>query len=76
MAKSPQERYQALKAYAAYSGLGIQLAVSLAVPMVGGWWLDTRFGTEPAWLLTGIFLGLCSIFVMLFKLVKHSNRKR
>ena len=26
--------------------------------MIGGWWLDEKFGTEPWWMFTGLAVGL------------------
>ena len=52
-----------LRDYAKYSGLGIQMAVSLGLPIYAGYWLDERFASSPWGILIGIFLGLMSIFL-------------
>ncbi len=65
-----------MRDYARYSGLGIQMAVSLAVPLYLGWWLDERYGSSPWGILVGIFLGLFSIFSLLYKLTIQSGKKK
>lgn len=75
MRQTPEERYKAVQAYAKYSGIGLQMAVSLGVPMYAGWWLDDRYGWSPWALLAGILLGMVSVFSMLFKLARMSGGK-
>ena len=41
-----------------YSHLGITLAVTVAVCVFGGRWLDTRWDTEPWLMLLGAFFGI------------------
>ena len=43
--------------YARYAGLGFQLAASIALFALGGWWLDERLGSSPWLLLLGVFAG-------------------
>jgi F0F1-type ATP synthase assembly protein I len=64
-----------LRDYAKYSGLGIQMAVSLGLPLYGGYWLDDRYGSSPWGILAGIALGLLSIFSLLYKLTIQSKNK-
>ena len=42
----------------AAAGLGLDLAVGMAVFAFGGYWLDRRRGTGQFWTLCGVFLGL------------------
>ncbi len=65
-----------LRDYARYSGLGIQMAISLAIPLYVGWWLDDRFGSTPWGILGGIVFGLASIFTLLYKLTIQSGKKK
>lgn len=64
-----------LRNYAKYSGFGIQMAVSLALPIYGGWWLDDRYGWSPLGILIGVALGMLSIFSLLYKLAIQSGKK-
>ena len=41
-----------------YAGLGLELAGTVAVLTLAGWWLDGRFGTAPWGVLAGAVLGL------------------
>lgn len=75
MGKTPEERYKSVQTYARYSGIGIQMAVSLGLPIAGGLWLDQRYGSSPWALLGGIVFGLASVFSVLFKLARESARK-
>ena len=40
-----------------YAGLGLQLAASICLLALGGYWLDGRFGTLPVFLLLGVLVG-------------------
>jgi F0F1-type ATP synthase assembly protein I len=73
--KTPKERYQDIQAYAKYSGIGLQMAISLGVPIACGLWLDQRYATTPWALLAGIAFGMLAIFSVLFKLARESTRK-
>lgn len=64
-----------LRDYARYSGLGIQMAISLGLPIYGGWWLDERYASSPWGILGGIVFGLVSIFSLLYKLTLQSRKK-
>ena len=39
----------------------------LALPSLGGWWLDGRFGTAPWFLVVGGVLGLVTSFLHILK---------
>lgn len=76
MPETSRNKKDLMRDYARYSGLGIQMAVSLAVPLYLGWWLDERYGSSPWGILVGIFLGLFSIFSLLYKLTIQSGKKK
>ncbi len=40
-----------------YAGAGIQLAAAIFLCLLGGNWLDQRWGTSPLFLILGVFLG-------------------
>ncbi len=51
-------------------------AMMLAAPLIGygiGWWLDTKFGTDPYLSLVGILLGLGSAGVETYRLIKKAS---
>lgn len=75
MRQTPEERYRAVRAYAKYSGMGLQMAISLGLPIFAGWWLDDRYGWAPWALLGGIVFGMMAVFSVLYKLARESGRK-
>jgi len=54
---------------APYIDLGMRLAVSLTVGVLGGLWLDRRLHTTPLFLLLGFFLGAGSGFWSIYRAV-------
>ena len=55
-------------------GLGWQIAGTLVVFTVGGYYLDRWLDTGPWLLLAGAFLGMISIFVQIFRIANDLNR--
>jgi len=53
--KTPQK--STMQQLAPYMGMGVQLAAAMTGFGALGWWLDSRFGTEPWLLLAGVILG-------------------
>lgn len=62
-----------LAGYGEYLGLGIQIAASMVLPLLGGVWLDARFETSPWFTLAGAIFGIFSIFGIVLKLAYTSN---
>jgi ATP synthase protein I len=54
---------------APYLGMGTTLAVTVLLGIGGGYWLDSRFGTKPWFLLLGGVLGLGLALYQFFKTV-------
>jgi ATP synthase protein I len=50
-----RETVRAIKDFAYYSSLGLQVAISVFIGLFLGIWLDSVFGTRP--ILTLVFLG-------------------
>lgn len=51
-----------------YVGFGMQLAVTFALFVVGGWWLDTKFDTLPLFFIVGIICASIAFIYLLRKL--------
>ncbi len=51
------------------SGLGMQLAITVTLGVLGGLWLDERCGTTPLFTLLGSFGALAAVFYQLIKIV-------
>jgi len=41
-----------------FAGLGMELAASVAVLTLLGWWVDRHFGSAPWGVLTGALIGI------------------
>ena len=54
-----------------YYAFGIQMAVSFAFYMLGGYWLDKKFSTLPLFLLIGILFGSISLVYFMRKLYRQ-----
>ncbi|MCC7263883.1 MAG: AtpZ/AtpI family protein [Candidatus Latescibacteria bacterium] len=52
-----------------YIGAGIQLAAAIFLCLLGGNWLDQRWGTSPLLLIVGVFLGGGAGFYNLIKML-------
>ena len=50
-------------------GLGMEIAVPVAVMALGGHWVDRWLGSEPWFLLVGAMLGIVTVFYILFRKV-------
>ena len=50
---------------------GLQVAVSFAFYMLGGYWLDKKFSTLPLFLLIGILLASISFVYFMRKLYRQ-----
>jgi F0F1-type ATP synthase assembly protein I len=50
-----------------YLGLGVEFAASVLLCLFGGRWLDSKMGTEPAFMLVGVLLGTAAGFYSFFR---------
>jgi F0F1-type ATP synthase assembly protein I len=66
-----------LNKYAELMGLGIEIAVSMALPLLIGIYIDHRFESTPWGVLGGALLGMVSMSLKLYKVaVSSDTRKR
>lgn len=61
-------------------GLGWYIGLSIALPVLGGWWLDRKAGTMPWYTLLGLVLGLVLAFAGTYRMLREleeeqSNKK-
>ncbi len=56
--KTSVSQQGAMRSYAQYSGIAIQMIVTLLAAMYGGQWLDRRFDTAPTFVTICLLLGL------------------
>jgi F0F1-type ATP synthase assembly protein I len=62
--------------YAKYSAIGLEFAVAAIVGVVGGNYIDSRFGTGPWGVFIGAILGLASGFYRLITVLKETSERR
>ncbi|MEX0843782.1 MAG: AtpZ/AtpI family protein [Balneolaceae bacterium] len=61
--------------YAEYVGLGAEIAVSMALPIVIGYLLDGYFGLTPWLTLAGVVVGMLNFGLMIARISKKLNQK-
>ena len=71
--EKPEQKYQTI-GLAVTMGFGI--AISLAVLVGGGVWLDIRLNSAPLWTIIGLALGLIAAGYQLYELVMASRKDR
>ena len=59
---SIEEKTRAVYRGARYSSIGLELGVSVVIGMAMGYWVDSKFETEPIGLLAGMGLGFVAAF--------------
>jgi ATP synthase protein I len=69
----PDSRKQ-LKAFARVGAVGIELALSVVVGLLGGMWLDKHFSTQPLLTLAGLILGVIAGFRSLYQTVRKQSQ--
>ena len=57
-----------------YSSMGIQLAATVTLFILGGYWLDTRYDRSPVFTSIGAFLGMAIGFYHLIKVLKNIEK--
>ena len=70
----PEGRKQ-LKALGEVSTIGIEMAVSVIVGVMGGKWLDEKFGTDSVFELLGLFAGLAAAFRSLYRVARKVKQQ-
>jgi len=69
----PDSRKQ-LKAFARVGAIGIELALSVVVGLLGGSWLDKHFSTGPLLTLVGLLFGLIAGVRSLYQTVRKQQQ--
>lgn len=68
-----EDQRKQLKLFARYGGIGIQLALGMALGWYGGHWLDGRLATAPWLQWVGFGLGLVAGAKALYDLVRNTD---
>lgn len=64
-----------LRGYGQYIQFGIQIGVTMSIPVLIGHWLDGRYDTGPWLMLGGVALGFISMIWTLVKTAVELNEK-
>lgn len=66
--------FKAIKNLTYISQVAFIMITPILSGVIGGNWLDDRFGTSPWILIIGVFLGVSSAFMNLYKFVMRAAR--
>jgi F0F1-type ATP synthase assembly protein I len=61
---------------AQHAGVGVQFAGAIVIFAFAGWWLDGRLGSEPWFLLLGVFVGAGAGFYSMYRQMVILPRER
>jgi F0F1-type ATP synthase assembly protein I len=56
------------------ASVGIELAISTVIGLLGGRWIDGKLGTEPYLMIVGLVIGVTAGFRSLFLAARKANR--
>ncbi len=63
------------KGLGTYGSIGLELAISVFVGLLGGYWLDGKLGSEPWLTLVGLGVGAAAGFRSLWRATQKMNRQ-
>jgi len=59
-----------------FIGVGWFIAISILLGVLGGLWLDEKFGTEPILVIVGLILGLFVAFYGVYRMLLPLMRSK
>lgn len=59
-----------------YLGLGAEIAASLAIPILTGYFLDSYFDTSPIFILIGILVAIVVFALMIARINRKLNENK
>lgn len=66
----PKQRHP-FQAIGLMSAIVSQLVGSILIGIFGGKWMDKKFGTDPLFLVIGLFIGLAAGVYAMFRLIRQ-----
>jgi F0F1-type ATP synthase assembly protein I len=57
-----------------FAGVGLQFAIAIVIFLYAGKWVDSKLGTAPAFLITGVFLGAGVSFYNLYRKISAAQK--
>ena len=64
-----KRKTEGLNQYVKFSGMGLQMGITIAIFAYAGYWLDGKFETESPYYTAG--LSLIGVFASLFLMIKQ-----
>ena len=52
------------------------IGIQMVIPPAAGWWADSRFKTEPWFLVSGTVLGFVILIVSVMRLANESKKSK
>ena len=71
----PEDPRSSLGTVGRFAGLGFQLVASILLFLYGGQWLDRRLGTDPIFLLLGVFIGAAAAIYSMYRSLRAEQRR-
>lgn len=71
-----EKKNSAMKDMAPYMSMGAQLCGSVAVGGGIGWYLDSKFDTQPWLLVIFLFLGIASGMIVFIRTALNADNKK
>ena len=63
-----------IKDLAYFSSIGFAMALSIAIGVVVGYYIDEKFGTDPWFLYIGLGLGIAAAFRNLYLMYQRAKK--
>ena len=73
--ESGERDRRSASAAAKYGGLGLQFALSIILFLSVGQWIDRRLGTEPWFLILGVFTGAGAAFYSMYRTLMADQKR-
>jgi len=64
-----KDKKETYKSIAPFLNLGLQMAITILVFVLLGWWLDGRFDKSPLFILIFSFVGIFGAFYNFFRAI-------
>jgi F0F1-type ATP synthase assembly protein I len=73
---SDDARKSMLESFGVWSGIGIQLALSVFAGLYGGQWLDAKLATSPVFFIVGVLVGMGAGFYNMVRLIQIQQKRQ
>ncbi|HTJ80294.1 MAG TPA: AtpZ/AtpI family protein [Polyangiaceae bacterium] len=70
-----KQRLEVYRGLGGFGTLGLEIILSILLPMGVGWWLDGRFATAPWIMWAGFFLGIATAIRALLRALRIMRKE-